>query len=112
MADTKDLAKVVLVGNNRTCQQVAFVLGLDEYEIINELTMEGFQAFAGYQIYVCEKKKHSKSFVAPSLSSEKKIKYLDDICQWIDREYLRNRRLHKKALSKEWRGSSFFARCS
>ena len=111
MVDTNDLKKVVLVGNNRTCQQVAFVLGLDEYEIINELTMEGFRVFAGYQIYVCEKKKHSKSIVAHSLSSEKKIKYLDDICRWVDREYLRKRRLHKKALNKEWSGTSFLARC-
>ncbi len=106
---TKAAKKVLFVGEERICRQVAYVLGYEEYELLDELTEENYLKFKDYEIYVSEFKRKSKKIVAKGLLKNKEIKYLEDICRAIDKEYKANYSRNKaKDLANRLNVKSFF----
>ncbi|MBO5229690.1 MAG: radical SAM protein [Clostridia bacterium] len=100
MKQAKETNKVLFVGSERICRQVAYVLAIENYKIVETLTNENYDQYQDYTIYVCEFKRKSKKLITKIWKSKKDIQYLDDICRQIDKEYLVNRRRHRKELKK------------
>ncbi|MBO5229464.1 MAG: radical SAM protein, partial [Clostridia bacterium] len=65
-------------------------------------TNENYDQYQDYTIYVCEFKRKSKKLITKIWKSKKDIQYLNDICRRIDKEYLVNRRRHRKELRKQF----------
>ncbi len=101
MEQPKETNKILFVGSERICQQVAYVLAIENYEIVETLTNENYAQYQNYTIYVCEFKRKSKKLITKIWKSKKDIQYLNDICRQIDKEYLVNRRRHRKELRKQ-----------
>ena len=97
---TKDKARILFVGDERICRQVAYVLDFQTYELVDKLTTENYPTDAEYQIFVCEFKRKSKDLVCKSLIKQKNIKFLEDICRVIDQAHRVNR-VSKKDLRKQ-----------
>ncbi|GEM_PF-1879447 len=80
--------KVLLVGAERNCRSIGFVLDFKNYELIERLTIKNYSKYKDYQIYVCELKKKSKTLIQHRvLKGNLSIQYLDDICRMIDEDY-------------------------
>ncbi len=107
---TKAVKKVLLVGEERICRQVAYVLGFEDYELLDELTEENYLKFKDYEIYVSKFKRKSKKIVAKGLLKNKEIKYLEDICRAIDKEYKANCRKSRQESKQQLRKYPFFAK--
>lgn len=94
--------KILFVGEERICRQVAYVLDFQNYDLAETLTAENYAQYRDAQIYVCEFKRKSRKLVERQLSKARQsegvgcIHYLDDICRMIDKEYTANRRRHKR----------------
>ena len=97
---TKAAKKVLFVGEERICRQVAYVLGFEDYELADKLTEENYVKYQGYKIYVCEFKRKSKSIVDKVLLKNKEINYLENICREIDKEHKKNRLCYEKKSAK------------
>ena len=83
--EAKEQTKILLVGTERNCRSIAYVLDFKNYEYIKKLTKKNFCKYIEYQIYVCELKKKRKRLIQHKLLKENlKLQYLDDICQMID----------------------------
>ena len=82
--------KILLVGTERNCRSIGYVLDFKDFVMIERLTLDNFQPYQNYQIYVCELKHKSKKLIAHKLlKTDLKIKFLDDICRIIDETYTR-----------------------
>jgi len=110
MLETKVLNKVLFIGTERICHQVAYVLDIKEYVTKESLTSQNYEEYKDGKIYVCEFKKKSKSIVDKSIRNNKDIKYLNDICRQIDKEHFTNRRNYKELIKRDWRRINFFIR--
>jgi len=85
MESTKNPQKILLVGTERNCRSIGYVLDFENYELIEKLTTENYAQYQDYQIYVCELKRKSKKLVDKKLYKfANKIQYLDDICRLVD----------------------------
>lgn len=73
--------KLLLVGDQRICPQVAYVMDWQNYELVEQLT--DAEPYRDYQIVVCAFKKKSKQFVKVK-DKTLKIRYLDDLCRELD----------------------------
>ena len=98
---SKETNKILFVGSERICRQVAYVLAIENYEIVETLTNVNYAQYQDYTIYVCEFKRKSKKLITKIWKSKKDIQYLNDICRQIDKEYVANRRRHRKELRKQ-----------
>lgn len=95
---TKETVKFLLIGEERICQQVAYVMSFDNFEIksFDLLTEENILSLTDVNIYVCDfKRKCRRQVKAVGL---KDVKYLEDICREIDKEYYSDCRRHRKEL--------------
>ena len=106
MEQAKETNKVLFVGSERICRQVAYVLAIENYEIVETLTNENYAQYQDYTIYVCEFKRKSKKLITKIWKSKKDIQYLDDICRQIDKEYVANCRRDRKELKKQLSGKA------
>ena len=104
MDQAKETNKVLFVGSERICRQVAYVLAIENYEIVETLTNENYGQYQDYTIYVCEFKRKSKKLITKIWKSKKDIQYLNDICRQIDKEHVANRRRHRKELKSSLKG--------
>ncbi len=80
--------KTLFVGKQRICQQVAYVLDIQDYVFVEKLTKQNWEQYCDYRIYVCEYKRKSRKFVRLKNRdcNQLNILYLDDICHLIDGE--------------------------
>jgi len=95
------MQKVLYVGEERICRQVAYVLNYKEYEIVEKLTEEKYEKYKSEKIYVCEFKNRSKLIVEKGLRGKKEVNYLKQICHAIDKEYYINLK-QKKDLRRQY----------
>ena len=100
MPKTNVLKKILFVGDERICRQVAYVLNIKNYEFVETLTVDNDSEFGDYQIFVCQFKNKSINLVDKKLKKKKNIQYLGDICRLIDEEYYRNQQLNKENLCR------------
>ena len=105
---TKAVKKVLFVGEERICRQVAYVLGFEDYELADKLTEESYAKYQSYKIYVCEFKRKSKSIVDKVLLKNKEINYLENICREIDKEHKEYRLRYEKKSAKKLSIKSMF----
>ena len=107
---TKETVKFLLIGEERICKQVAYVMSFDKFEIksFDLLTEENIQSFTDFNIYVCDfKRKCSRQVKAVGLKS---VKYLEDICREIDRDCFLNRAHNKKLVRQQLKKVSLLTR--
>ncbi len=99
-ATTATQQKTLFVGTARICQQIAYVLDIQDYAFAEKLTKQNFDQYRDYQIYVCEFKRRSRGLVAREVrrAVASNIQYLGDICKKIDEEYFANRERHASDL--------------
>jgi len=98
MESMQDPQKILLVGTERNCRSIGYVLDFKDYELIEKLTTENYVQYQDYQIYVCELKRKSKKLIdCKLLKSIKGIQYLDDICHKIDKEWLQAKKNNIKS---------------
>ena len=96
--ETKKPAKILLIGTERNCRSIGYVLGFKHYDLINKLTVKNYAQYKDYKIYICEMKKKCKSLIQRKLLKEDlNLQYLDDICRMIDEDYVAK---HKNNQSK------------
>lgn len=96
-ASTGVTPKTLFVGDAWICRQVAYVLDVQDYGLVEKLTTENYAQYRDCQIYVCEFKRKSGKLVEQKLLKTKPaIQYLDDICRTIDKEHADNRRRHER----------------
>jgi len=89
METTQEPQRILLVGTERNCRSIGYVLDFKDYELIEKLTTENYAQYQDYQIYVCELKRKSKKLLDRKLlKTVNDIQYLDDICRKIDEEWL------------------------
>ena len=87
--EAKEQPKILLVGTERNCRSIGYVLDFKNYEYVEKLTLEKFFKYQGYQIYVCDLKYKSKKLIDNKLLNEDlHLQYLDDICRMIDEDYV------------------------
>ncbi len=94
--------KTLFVGNKRICQQVAYVLDVQDYLFTEKLTKKNLEQYRDSKIYVCAFMCKSRKFVQfnNKVATQLNIQYLDDICRAIDDEYYANRERHANDLPK------------
>ncbi len=103
---TKETVKFLLIGEERICQQVAYVMSFDNFEIkgFDLLSERNVQEVRNYNIYVCDfKRKWRRQVKKLALNN---VKYLDDICREIDRQCLCDRRQSRKEFFKKFKHMS------
>ena len=86
------LSPILFVGAARICRQVAYVLDIKDYAMLEKLTAENYVSYRDSQIYVCAFKRRSRKLVARNVLKTVQmckgrgcIHYLDDVCQTIDK---------------------------
>ncbi len=95
MTSIEERQKILFVGQERICKQIAYVLDIPDYAIAEKLTAQNFDQYRDYQIYVCDFKHKSSRLVKKEISrTATNIQYLDDICRTIDEAYDANRKRH------------------
>lgn len=93
---------VLFVGAKRLCQQIAYVLNVQDYAMVEKLTAQNFDQYREHQIYVCEFKRQSRKLVARAVArTATNLQYFDDICRTIDEAYYAKRERHKKHAQQE-----------
>ena len=105
---TKDFAGVLFVGEERICRQVAYVLNIENYEIVSDLITNNNLKFHDYQIYICQFKHKSKGLIKKKKKKEKNIKHLNNICRLIEKKCAVRKKRNKKNLRNDLYGISFW----
>ena len=86
--NSNEQSKILLVGTERNCRSIGYVLDFKDYAMVEKLTPKSFAQYQDYQIYVCELKHKSKKLINRKLLKiNLKLHYLDDILHQIDEEY-------------------------
>ncbi len=108
---TSNTSKVLLIGDERICKQVAYVLGIKSYVVedlqtIQSLTKEKLTGLTYDQLYICSFRRQCR--IVKKLRI-KNVKFLDDICRDIDYEHKNNRR-HRRESRRHLKQGSLIAR--
>ena len=92
----------LLVGDQRICQQIGYVLDIPDYAWVEKITKHNYEPYRNHQICVCELKRKSRKYMrlGKNIREQLHLQYLDDICRTIDAEYDANRQRHANDLPK------------